>query len=30
VTLLDQSLCCCSGEAVCAPGDEDPRHAASG
>jgi len=28
VTRLDQSLCCCSAQAVCATGDEDPRHAA--
>jgi hypothetical protein len=28
VTLCDQSLCCCSAQAVCATGDEDPRHAA--
>jgi hypothetical protein len=28
VTLFDQSLCCCSAQAVCATGDEDPRHAA--
>jgi hypothetical protein len=28
VTLLDQSLRCGSAEAVCAAGDEDPRHAA--
>ena len=28
VTLLDQRLCCRSAQAVCATGDEDPRHAA--
>ena len=28
VPLLDQSLGCCSAQAVCATGDEDPRHAA--
>ena len=27
VTLLDQSLCCRSAQAVRATGDEDPRHA---
>jgi hypothetical protein len=26
VTLLDQSLCCGSAQAVCAAGDENPRH----
>jgi hypothetical protein len=28
VPLLDQRLGCCSAQAVCATGDEDPRHAA--
>jgi hypothetical protein len=29
VTLFDQSLCCCSAQAVCATRDENPRHAAT-
>jgi hypothetical protein len=28
MTVLDQSVCCCSAQAVCATGDEDLRHAA--